>query len=395
MVHDGRPPDGSLWFLPEVERRCWEEMPGFLLPSAAERLYRAAAEAPPDGQLVELGTFAGKSLVCLAAGVRSRPSSEGVMLTAVDLQFHPAWSDTVDRFALGGLVTQLEMSSLDAADAWSGPIALLYIDAHHGPAHARADLVAWEPFVVAGGIVALDDTVGFYPGCTLAVQMAVASGSFELLDDVGGVTFLRKRAPLFRGVGFAPMQRETAFATLAAVSAWVGAMDPTLRLPNPVRFALSPELIDERLHRALADLDEVRDATDDELLDELLPTLTYLEALVRLRLGDPDSSLRLLDDLALDGEETFVHYDLEIAPLVRLRQAQVHDLCGRRDDALRLYAAVLDDGAIEAVQVAAAEGVAHRFALPEPEPGRLLREYVLDSPLGPLRRPVAWPHAPG
>jgi predicted O-methyltransferase YrrM len=386
MMDDGGPPDRLLPFLSEAELEHWQQMPGFLLPSAAQRLYQAAAEAPVHGQIVELGSFAGKSLVCLARGVASGLSSAAGNIVAVDVAFHEAWPASMAFFGLEGIVTPMEMSTLEAGDLWSDPIAMLYIDADHGPAHARADFVVWEPFVVAGGVIALDDTVGFYPGCTLQVQMALADGRYEVIDDVGGITFLRKAAPLFEHIGFAPYVRDAAFAVVAAASAWSGAMDVGLCLPMPMRFTLPSEAIEDRLRRALASLDRLRSRLAAELEDEVLPTVDYIEAVVLLQLGEHEGSLRLLERLVDGKGRMFFHYDLEIAPLARLRRAQVLDVEGHRTEALRAYEEISRDGGIEAVTAGAAAGQAVAFELPAPVAGRLLREYVLDSPLAHCRR---------
>lgn len=379
MSNDVRALDAPLGFLSTAEYAHWRQMPGFLLESAAQRFFEAAAEVPAGGCVVELGTFAGKSMVCFASAVRNRAAAEIPKLVAIDMGFHDRWPETMDVFDLHGLVTPIEASSLDAAEAWTEPISLLYIDANHGLAHARADFVVWELFVAVGGVIALDDTAGFYPGCTHQVRMALSTGRYEHLDDVGGVTFLRKVAPLFEGVGISPLQPETAFAAIVGASAWSGAMDPQLRLPNPIRFRLPDELIEERLRATLAELDLVR-ARAIELRAAVEPTLTYIEAVVRLRLGEPEAALELLEPLT-QSASSFYHYDLDIRPVALLRQAQVLDLAGRRDDAVQRYDEVLAEDTVEAVRAAATEGLTQAFELPEPVPGRLLREYILDSPL--------------
>jgi predicted O-methyltransferase YrrM len=389
MTTADRASDAPLRFLSERQYAHWRQMPGFLLEAAGERLYQAAIDAPGGGHAVELGTFAGKSMVCLANGVRARPGADALPLVAIDKGFHSAWPDTVQRFDLGSLVTAVEQSSLDAADTWNEPISLLYIDANHGPGHARADFVVWEFFVVEGGIIALDDTAGFFPGCTHQVQMALAGGRYEPLDEVGGVTFLRKRAPLFDGIGVAPLQRESAFVAVVAASAWSGAMDPGLRLPNPMRFRLSDELITERLRGTLVDLHRTRERSGP-LRERLDPTIAYLEAVVRLRLGDAEASRSILEDLARSDVGALYHYDLALRPLVLLRLAQVLDTLGQRDVAFRRYEQVLEATTIDGVRDAAMDGLARPFELPEPTTGRLLREYVIDSPLYRYRRP----HAP-
>ena len=45
-------------------------LPGWLAPEEAEALLQLAARGPGQGALVEIGSFVGKSLLCLAAGSR-------------------------------------------------------------------------------------------------------------------------------------------------------------------------------------------------------------------------------------------------------------------------------------------------------------------------------------
>jgi len=377
-----------LRFLADDEYVYWSAMPGFLLPSAAERLYRAARDVRPDGAVVELGSFAGKSLVCLARGVSARSNGmagETPILTAIDIGFHDGWPEAVARFDLATHVTPIERGSIDVANEWNQPIAMLYIDADHGFGHARADFVAWEPFVLPDGIIALDDTVGFYPGCSLQVQMAVADGRFELLDDVGGVTFLQKKTSLFDGVGQYPVRRHSAFATVAAASAWTGAMDPDLRLPNPTRFILPDEMIETRLATTLASLDTLRSNVADDLRDDLLPTVTYVEAVTLLHRGAYPAAQTQLESLT-DRHTPFFHYDLPVSPLARLRQAQLLDLAGDRAAAVRAYEVLGRDCDIPGIQAATHTGASRSYVIPQRVTGRLLRDYVLDSPLGPYRR---------
>lgn len=69
-------------------------------------------------------------------------------MTAIDIAFQPGISKTLRNFGLLDAVTLVEALSLDAAEEWSGPISFLYIDGHHGRAHAYADILCWDPFVL-------------------------------------------------------------------------------------------------------------------------------------------------------------------------------------------------------------------------------------------------------
>jgi len=375
-----------LSFLSEAQYDYWSTMPGFMLPAAAERLYEAARDTVAGGTIVELGSFAGKSLACLVSGMKARSVGEVKGLAAIDIAFHEQWPAAAQVFEFGRYVQQIESSTLDVVAEWDEPISLLYIDADHGLGPARADFVAWEPFVLDGGLIALDDTAGFYPGCTLQVQAAVGRGQYELVDDVGGVTFLRKNGPLFDGIGLFPLQRESAFAIVAAASAWSGAMDPELRTPSPRQFTLPEETIRARLSSTLRSLQQAETHAETSLRGALSPTLAYLQAVVQMALGELDECRQLIDPLAQRPHGVFFHYDLDIQPLAKLRKGQMLDLAGQRPDAIRIYEELAQGCPIDGVRDAATRAAREPFTRPPPTTGRLLRDYVLDSSLGHYRR---------
>jgi len=414
-----------LTFLTEEENRTWQEIPGWLLPSAAELLYQHASQANLQGAVVEIGTFAGKSLVCIARAVKdTRPEISRVV--AIDPQFQPEFRETLNDFGVSALIRCLEMPSLAAAETWTQPISFLYIDGHHGKAHAYADLVVWDTMVMPGGIVALDDTIGFMVGPNLQVQVATLTSAYELLTEVGGVTFLKKNQALFPFISDFPLSKGSLIAYVQYVGAWLGAMDPAFRLPQspqaqpspirgrkPVRRLLSnlwnasPRQVAhyiatksvfhkdlDRYSAGVQDNEEaaIRDRTLQEPqrilewlqmehnLDEATATtLAYFGACLKMRLSRADSAIEELRRLCgLDTSVQFPHYKISIREMAMLRLAQAYDLQGTRSLAKETYVSVIQESPIPELRHSAELGLSTPFQLPALTRKTLLREYNLE-----------------
>merc|ERR1712129_457956 len=73
--------------------------------------------------------------------------------------------------AFGKRAELIRLPSVLVARAWSvGPIDLVYIDAEHDYSSCRDDIIAWEPLVRPGGIIAGDDYGAASPGVSKAVH---------------------------------------------------------------------------------------------------------------------------------------------------------------------------------------------------------------------------------
>ena len=163
----------NLSFLNQSEMIYWNSIRGWLLPAAAESLHKFAQLAPADGMVVEIGSFAGKSTVCIAKGL-GVPARR---MTSIDLRFQPDFRSNIAFYGYETAIQTLQGPSLDHFENWDAPISYLYIDGHHGKGYALADLMLWDMFVLPGGYVALDDTAGFMIGPNLQVQAMTASVS--------------------------------------------------------------------------------------------------------------------------------------------------------------------------------------------------------------------------
>jgi len=178
----------------------FEPVKGYLHPLEGFSLCKLAELGPGSGEIVEIGSFMGRSTCFLAIGSK-RARREKV--TAIDhfrgSPEHQAggsyecaeivtegstfgtFRDNLVKMGLWDHVIPMQMSSREAASGWTRPIRLLFIDGDHSYENSRADFEAFRDFVIPGGIVCFHDING-WEGVTPFFQELMASGSgYELL----------------------------------------------------------------------------------------------------------------------------------------------------------------------------------------------------------------------
>jgi predicted O-methyltransferase YrrM len=134
------------------------DIPGWLTDEEAEALYELARRCRGDGVIVEIGSWKGKSTVCLGLG-----SQEGndVPVYAIDPHADYRFGDfktNVERAGIAELVRPIASLSQPAADTFDEPIELLFVDGSHEYDLVLEDFEKWVPKVVDGGWVAFHDT---------------------------------------------------------------------------------------------------------------------------------------------------------------------------------------------------------------------------------------------
>ena len=165
-----------------------EGIQGWLDPNSGGVLYQLACKVAPTPNVVELGSWKGRSTAWLASGLRDRGAGQ---VLAVDTwagtsnepgharllagyaadQLFEEFGANMRRLDLQAQVVAWRMTTLEAARRWDRgvSIGLLHIDAAHDYDSVRADFEHWSPHVVAGGLVVFDD-VPTWPGPTRLVS---------------------------------------------------------------------------------------------------------------------------------------------------------------------------------------------------------------------------------
>ncbi|HEY4610915.1 MAG TPA: class I SAM-dependent methyltransferase [Ilumatobacteraceae bacterium] len=180
-----------------MSRRSLEEVvaivadvEGWLSVDQMARLYEIASRVAPGQQVVEIGSFRGRSTIVLASAV-----SDGVEVVAIDPHAgndrgpqeiagfaqeaqgdHEAFADNLAAAGVADRVRHVREFSDRAVDAVSGYIELLFIDGAHRYKPARSDVRMWGSRVAAGGTMLMHDSFSSI-GVTLAIGRELLFGT--------------------------------------------------------------------------------------------------------------------------------------------------------------------------------------------------------------------------
>jgi predicted O-methyltransferase YrrM len=171
------------------------DVPGWLTDEEGEALYELAKQCAGRGVIVEIGSWKGKSTICLGLGSRA---GSGVPIFAVDPHADYRFGDfkaNVERAGIADLVTPVPSLSQDAAGDFHEPIELLFVDGSHEEADVRADFDQWVPKVVDGGWVAFHDTTWTAGPRRVVGERVYRSRTFRDVRFVPGSTTVARKTP--------------------------------------------------------------------------------------------------------------------------------------------------------------------------------------------------------
>ena len=191
---------------------------GFMPDDEGLALHAAGLAAAPQGPLLEIGTYCGKSAIYLGAAAREGGSvlytvdhHRGSEENQVGWEHHderlvdartgrmdtlPWFRRTMEDAGLEDVVIAVIGSSPTVAAHWATPLGLLFVDGGHAFDVALADYEGWSRFVVPGGSLVFHDVFedpaegGQAP--FEVWQRAVASGNFEPASTTGSLRTLRR-----------------------------------------------------------------------------------------------------------------------------------------------------------------------------------------------------------
>ena len=169
--------------------RSVDDVDGWMSPDQARALYDAARACHGGDQIVEIGSFRGRSTIVLASA-----ATPGVDIVAIDPHAgndrgpqeidgfaaeaatdHEIFNANLDAAGVRDRVRHVREMSDDAHDDVIGEIAVLYIDGAHRYAPARQDIAEWGARVRPGGTMLIHDSFSSV-GVTAAIGRELMFG---------------------------------------------------------------------------------------------------------------------------------------------------------------------------------------------------------------------------
>ncbi|MCQ3807029.1 MAG: class I SAM-dependent methyltransferase [Acidimicrobiia bacterium] len=197
------------------------DVEGWLTDEQARRLHERAWELQPGAQIVEIGSFHGRSLIVLA---NAAPAGVGIVSIdphgggdrgpqeiAPDQQLgdadHAAFTANLQQAGVAQRVKHIRKTSAGALGDVGDDIDLLYIDGAHRFGPARRDIVDWGDRVPDGGTMLIHDSFSSI-GVTLALLSATfVSGRWRYVGRSGSLAEYR-RQPLSKAASVTNLLRQ-------------------------------------------------------------------------------------------------------------------------------------------------------------------------------------------
>ncbi|MGW6253673.1 class I SAM-dependent methyltransferase [Peribacillus butanolivorans] len=151
-----------------------------------------------DGEIVEIGSFKGKSTVALGLGSKWISERKRTIF-AIDpfisngyyIDYFNEFQNNILYFRLANYVTPIKKFSHEAIQDCPESISALYVDGDQSYIGVKRDIELYAPRVVPGGFIAFHDYT-IYPDIRRAVDELCENREYVLVCDYESLRLIRK-----------------------------------------------------------------------------------------------------------------------------------------------------------------------------------------------------------
>ena len=186
----------------KIVRDIFDRIEGLLEEKEGELLYNIAKDCRVEkGVIVEIGSFKGRSTICLGKGSKGGNQAR---IYAIDphmgTSVHKFFKipQTYDEFkknikiaGIDDVVFPIFKTSKEAAKIFHEPIEFLFIDGNHEYENVKLDFLSWYPKVIYGGIIAFHDHIFFGPRRVIEKYVHM-SRHFKVLGIIDSILYAQK-----------------------------------------------------------------------------------------------------------------------------------------------------------------------------------------------------------
>ncbi len=179
-----------------------ESVEGYLSPNEIRFLSLLAAYPTTEGEILEIGSFKGKSTIILA---KAAALTDNPFVNAVDPMIAPSETDpdlrgdassfpdfqkNIESKDVAERIRLHKTFSYELAKIWSQPIRLLWIDGDHTYKGTKLDFDGFYDHLEDGAIIAIHDVLhAFEGGARVFMEDVLLSPNFGACGFVGSIAW--------------------------------------------------------------------------------------------------------------------------------------------------------------------------------------------------------------
>ncbi len=185
-----------------IVKNIFDRVEGLLEEEEGEFLYNMAkACKDKEGVIVEIGSWKGRSTICLGKGSKA---GNKIKIYAIDphrgtsTQEYYQVKTSCEEFrknirdaGVDDIIFPIIKISKEAAKIFNEPIEFLFIDGEHDYENVKLDFESWYPKVIYGGIIAFHDHI--FAGPRRVIEKYVhMSKHFKVLGIIDSILYVQK-----------------------------------------------------------------------------------------------------------------------------------------------------------------------------------------------------------
>jgi predicted O-methyltransferase YrrM len=171
------------------------QIESFTSESELRVLLNLALACPPDANILEIGSYLGKSTCFLAAGIKAKGGKIYCVDTWQNETMPTGILNTMDTFmnnitpVAKSVICIRKLSSEIRKDDLDLPLDLVFIDGDHSYEAVRKDFEIISPWVHEDGIVAFHDSRDFR-GVSRVIGEALATGRWQVRGAIDNILWI-------------------------------------------------------------------------------------------------------------------------------------------------------------------------------------------------------------
>lgn len=137
-----------------------KQIKGYISDAELEFLFSAAQKT--NGNILEIGSWQGRSTIALALGSKSGFNSK---VYSVDCEYFEEFYDNLKKFGVEDIVKQIIQTEQTLAKEWNLPIFLFFVDLYQDSYEEMENLMKnWLPHLSEGGVIVFNNVAPNFQG---------------------------------------------------------------------------------------------------------------------------------------------------------------------------------------------------------------------------------------